>query len=95
MLVGVPLASFGEFGIGFGSEPNDHVWLARRREFSFDLVPRSALSGIAFNRLQPSIEFSLLTIGQFEGLILFGDCVPNFFNQEDSVGDAELLCLLG
>jgi hypothetical protein len=49
MLMGVPLASLGEFGIGFGSEPNDHVWLARRHEFSFDLVPRSALSGIGFN----------------------------------------------
>ena len=29
MLMGVPLAGLGEFGIGVGSEPNDHVWLAQ------------------------------------------------------------------
>ncbi len=62
-LVGVPLAGLGEFGIRVGSEPNDHVRLARLHEFSFDLVPSSTLSRIGADRLQPSIEFSLLSIG--------------------------------
>lgn len=50
-LVGVPLAGLGEFGIRVGSEPNDHVRLARLHEFSFDLIPCAALSGIASGRL--------------------------------------------
>jgi len=66
-LVGIPLAGLGEFGIRVGSEPNDHVRLARLHEFSFDLVPSStksaALSRIRSGRLQPSIEFALLSIG--------------------------------
>ena len=53
----------GKFGIRVGSEPNDHVWLARLHEFSFDLVPSSTLSRIGSDRLQPSIELSLLSIG--------------------------------
>ncbi len=48
-LVGVPLAGLGQFGVGGVSEPNDHVRLARFHEFSFDLIPGSALSGIAFS----------------------------------------------
>lgn len=56
-LVGVPLAGLGEFGIGLGSEPDDHLRLARFHEFSFDLVPSSTLSGIGSGPLQPSIEF--------------------------------------
>src|SRR5438309_12053109 len=43
-LVGVPLAGLGEFVIRIGSEPNDHVRLARLHEFSFDLIPSTALS---------------------------------------------------
>ena len=62
-LVGIPLAGLGKFGIRVGSEPNDHVRLARLHEFSFDLVPSSTLSRIRTDRLQPSIEFSLLSIG--------------------------------
>ena len=62
-LVGVPFAGLGEFGIRFGSEPNDHVRLARLHEFSFDFIPGAALSGTGSGRLQPSIEFSLLSIG--------------------------------
>jgi len=62
-LAGVPLAGLGEFGIRVGSEPNDHVRLARLHEFSFDLIPCAALSGICFRQLEPSIELSLLTIG--------------------------------
>src|ERR1700730_11782732 len=45
-LVGVPLAGLGEFGIRIGSEPNDHLRLARLHEFSFDLFPGATLSGI-------------------------------------------------
>ncbi len=48
-LVGVPLAGLGYFGIRVGSEPNDHLRLARLHEFSFDLVPCAALAGIASN----------------------------------------------
>ena len=62
-LMGVPLAGLGDFGIGVGSEPNDHLRLARLHEFSFDLVPGAALSGIGSGQLQPSIELSLLSIG--------------------------------
>lgn len=62
-LVSVPLAGLGEFGIGFGSEPNDHLRLARFHEFSFDLVPGSTLSRIGSDRLQTSIELALLSLG--------------------------------
>jgi len=62
-LVGVPLAGLGEFGIRIGSEPNDHLRLARLHEFSFDLFPGATLSGIGSGRLKSSIEFSLLSIG--------------------------------
>jgi hypothetical protein len=62
-LVSIPLAGLGEFGIRVGSEANDHVRLARLHEFSFDLVPSPTLSGIGSGRLQPSIEFLLLSIG--------------------------------
>ncbi len=65
-LLGVPLTGFGEFGVRVGSEPNDHVWLARFHEFGFDLVPgstkRLALAGIVSSQLQPTIELSLLSI---------------------------------
>jgi hypothetical protein len=62
-LVGIPLAGLGEFGIRVGSEPNDHARLARLHEFSFDLVPSSTLAGIVSPRLQPTVEFPLLSIG--------------------------------
>ena len=62
-LVGVPLAGLGEFRIGFGSEPNDHLRLAQLHEFSFDLVPGSTLSRIGSRQLEASIKFSLLSIG--------------------------------
>lgn len=66
-LVGILLPGLSEFGIGVGSEPNDNVRLARLHEFSFDLIPSStksaALARIAFGQLEPSIEFSLLSIG--------------------------------
>ena len=62
-LVGIPLTGLGEFGIRLGSEPNDHVRLARLHEFSFDLVPSSTLSGTGSGRLQSSIQFALLSIG--------------------------------
>ena len=39
------------FRIGFGSEPNGHVGLARLHELSFDLVPGSTLRGIGPRRL--------------------------------------------
>ncbi len=53
----------GEFIVRVGSEPNDHLRLARLHEFSFDFVPCAALPGITSGRLQPSIEFSLLRVG--------------------------------
>jgi hypothetical protein len=34
------LAGFGDFGVGVGSEPNEHLRLARLHEFSFDLKAR-------------------------------------------------------
>jgi hypothetical protein len=98
-LVRIPLPGLGKFGVRVGREPNDHVRLARLHEFSFDLFPGStksaALTRIASRRLQPSIKLSLLSFSQFKGLILFGDGVPDFFDQDDSVRDAELLRLLG
>lgn len=62
-LVGVPLTGLGEFSVRVGSEPNDHLRLARLHEFSSDFVPCAALPGITSGRLQPSIEFSLLRVG--------------------------------
>ena len=51
-----------KFGIRVRSEPNDHVRLTRLHELSFDLFPCAALPGIGSRRLQPSVEFSLLSI---------------------------------
>ena len=61
-LVSVPFAGLDKFGIRVGSEPNDHLRLARLHEFSFDLVPRAALAGITSGGLQTPIELSLLSI---------------------------------
>ena len=61
-LVSVPLTGLGKFGIRVRSEPNDHVRLTRLHELSFDLFPCAALPGIGPRRLQPSVEFSLLSI---------------------------------
>ena len=47
-LAGVPVGGLDKFGFRVGGEPNEHVRLTRLHEFSLDLFPRSALSGIAF-----------------------------------------------
>lgn len=91
-LVRIPFAGFGEFCIGFGSEPNDHFGLAGVHEFSFDFFPCPTLTRCLFERLKAPIEFVLLRIAQFKCLIFFGYCVPNLLHQQNPVRDAEFLC---
>jgi len=62
-LVGVPFAGLGSSASASGVNRMIICGLARLHEFSFDFIPGAALSGIGSGRLQPSIEFSLLSIG--------------------------------
>jgi len=98
-LVSVLMACFGEFRIGFGSKPNDHLRLAGFHEFRFNLFPGStnsaAMVRIASRRFKPSIQFSLLRLSKLKSFVLFGNSVPNLFHQEDSFRDAEFLCGFG
>lgn len=50
-LVGIPLAGFSKFGVGFGSEPNVHGRSAGVHEFRLNLFPGSTLCGIGSRRL--------------------------------------------
>ena len=79
-LVRIPFAGLGEFGVRFRGEPKNDICLARLCEFRLDLVPCTTLGRIASDPLHSPIKFPFLSICEFERFILFGDCVPDFFD---------------
>lgn len=92
-LTRVPFAGLGKVGLRFGRDANNHVGLARIHELRFDFVPGAATAGIFSGRFQAWIQFEILGIRQFKCFILFGDSVPDFFHQTDSLRDAGCLAL--